>query len=259
MKRLRRDSIASGDALPGGIFACEKAPLVYYNMPKCACTTIKNVMHQIDHGEAFAQPLDIHRPIATGKLLISRHQPEQLRAAITGRKISFTFVRHPLKRAYSCFNEKLYHQSAHSFRGLRNGVLRKQWDIRFPAEGEDYSVQAHADNFARFLRFVEANIEGDTKVRQDPHWLPQSLLLRRMRERGEVDLVGRLERYRDDLDYVLRTAGIEDREPLLALRFNEGLPPPFPYEDVLTDEVLERGLRVFAPDFERFAYPLPTA
>jgi len=241
-----------------GVIAMDRYPLVYYNVPKCACTTIKNVMYQLEYGEPFPEPLDVHRSIATGRVLVGRHQPERLLTALATRRISFTFVRHPLRRAYSCFNEKIFQESAHSFRDLRNGVLRDTFGIRFPAEGEPYDAAAHARNFARFLEFVGQNAAGQTEVRQDAHWLPQATIIQRQRNRGEIDFVGRLESYRDDFAFVLRKAGVTDIDPLVDLRYNEGLPPPHGYGDILTDEVLDLGARVYAEDYERFAYD-PTA
>ncbi len=260
-ERLKPGSDAGEDARVEwlrGIFACSRYPLVYFNLPKCACTTIKNLMYVLEYGEAFPQPLDVHKPIATGNALIGRHEPDRLLTAMASRRLSFTFVRHPLKRAYSAFNEKIFHESEHSFRGLRNGVLRARWGIQFPARLDSYSADDHAENFARFLEFVAANLAGETDVRQDPHWLPQSLLLHRQRKRGEIDFVGRLERYAEDMAFVLRSVGVAAVDDLLNLRFNEGLPPPYPYREVLTDRVLDLGRCIFDDDLQRLAYPLET-
>jgi hypothetical protein len=239
-----------------GIFVCEKVPLVYYNVPKCACTTIKNVMYYLDSGDWFDEPLNIHRHVSRGKALLNRMRREELLAAMASRAISFTFVRHPLKRTYSCFNEKIYYQSPHSFSKLRNGVLKKRYGIRFPQEGQAYSAADHGENFRRFLAFVEQNVAGDTAVRRDPHWLPQSELLKRQRHRGEVDFVGRLESYAQDMTFILQKAGVDATEALVGKRFNEGLPPPYTLQEVLNDDVLDLGERVFADDYERFAYAL---
>ncbi len=41
--------------------AVQNLPLIYVNMPKSGCTTIKNLLHRIDRGTFLADPLTIHR------------------------------------------------------------------------------------------------------------------------------------------------------------------------------------------------------
>jgi len=259
-KRLRKQ-VRSATGRPvaddrlRGVFACEAVPLVYYNLPKCACTTIKNLLFRLETGDWCEDPLAIHKLVSRGPgVLLNRFREERLLKAMRNRSLAFTFVRHPLKRAYSCFNEKIYFESEYSFAGLRNGVLQREYGLHFPTRGADYTLADHRANFLKFLLFVEKNVAGETRVRRDAHWLPQTELLQRLRSRGELDFIGRLERFAPDMRYVLETAGVEDANVLVAKRFNEGPPPPFSYREVLDSEILELGQRLYARDFERLAY-----
>ena len=46
---------------PRGFVAVESLPILYVNMPKSGCTTIKNILHRIDSGGFLADPLTVHR------------------------------------------------------------------------------------------------------------------------------------------------------------------------------------------------------
>src|SRR5437762_833738 len=88
--------------VPQGALTLSNVPLIYLNMPKAACTTIKNQFFFMEHGRYVDEPLDIH---SHDDLLYSRERtPERLqlfRSKLKQRHLVFTFVRHPGKRAYS--------------------------------------------------------------------------------------------------------------------------------------------------------------
>ena len=121
MKQWRGSSGAAGakgnPRRPTGFWASATAPLVYANMPKSGCTTIKNLLYRIDSGAFLDDPLTIHgRP----ELMVHwKAQPEAIERRLK-TDLVFTFVRHPLKRAYSCFNEKIHFRSIYSFGKARD-------------------------------------------------------------------------------------------------------------------------------------------
>src|SRR5688572_12325279 len=51
-----------------GVIVCRNLPLIYLTIPKCACTTIKNLLYRLETGEVFAQPLAIHKMMRDGLL-----------------------------------------------------------------------------------------------------------------------------------------------------------------------------------------------
>jgi hypothetical protein len=237
-----------------GIIACRKYPVVYLNLPKCACTTIKNILFYLDMGKPLANALGIHKSIRSGSVLINFNSPVELKHSIINRNISFTFVRHPLSRAYSCFNEKVYHQSPYSFRGLRNSFLNQKYKLIFPEKNAIYSIEQHSGNFEKFLFFIRDNMAGKTQYRKDAHWLPQTQLLNKFQKYTAIDYIGRVERFREGIRYVLNSIGVNDSEYLSQIKCNEGDPPPFSYKEILNDRILKLGHEIYESDFVKLGY-----
>ena len=88
----------------------------------------------IDSGGWLDDPLTIHgRP----ELMVHwKAQPEAIERRLK-TDIVFTFVRHPLKRAYSCFNEKIHFTSIYGFGKVRQFV-----------DGDDPAVGRRVGGFA---------------------------------------------------------------------------------------------------------------
>ena len=89
-----------------GLIASKKHNIIYANMPKAGCTTIKNLIYFIDNDCYYHSPLDIHND--SDALMKGKYNPEVMKQKMKSRDIVFTMVRHPYKRAYSCFNEKIF-------------------------------------------------------------------------------------------------------------------------------------------------------
>ncbi len=237
----------AGKAALRGLIAVPSLPVVYVNMPKSGCTTIKNILHRIDSGAFLDDPLTIHeRP---DLFVHASHAPDELVRRL-GRDLVFTFVRHPLKRAYSCFNEKVHFRARYSFGGVRRHVA-----AAYGAEFvEEPTLELHRANFKAFLRFAQESFAGENGWRRDAHWCPQSMVLNQVRRWRMVDFIGRVEHLDTQLRAVLALAGVAyDFE---APRMNEGSPAPFAYEAVLDDEIRALGARLYASDLRDFGYGL---
>ena len=150
-------------------------------------------------------------------------EPEEI-ARRLARDPVFTFVRHPLRRAYSCFTEKVHFQEPYSFPRVRLTVAN-DYGARFEAQP---SVDLHRENFKAFLRFSRDSFEGRNEWRRDPHWCPQSMVLQNARRWRALDFIGRVERLDAHLKVALGLAGVAGRlrraadergaAPALALR-----------------------------------------
>ncbi len=240
-----------------GIIACRNIPVIYVPIPKSACTTIKNLLYQMATGTVFPDPLGIHRAIRHGHLTDTFVAPdEDLDPFVRSRSVSFTFVRDPLIRIYSCFNEKIYSDSPYSFPRLRDRYLPHVYGLTLKHPPGDYSAEQHSDNFRRFLLFVKDNVAGTSAVRQDGHWLPQTSLLRRVSERMVIDVIGRVESYKSEMSAVLDRLGMADRPELLEVKFNEGLQAPYRLEQILTDEIRDLAAGIYAQDYQELGYRL---
>ena len=240
-----------------GVIVCRNLPLIYLNIPKCACTTIKNLLYRLDTGQVFVQPLAIHRALRQGLLADTFvSMGEDYESFIRHRKVSFTFVRNPLSRIYSCFNDKVFHQSPHSFDWLRKR-LSNDYGIAFDDMEKGYSSSEHSDNFKRFLFFVKDNISGATTAKKDAHWLPQSHIIRHYSRLMNIDVIGRVESYESGIDVVLNRIGMADRKNLITLKFNDGTPAPFSLESVVTDEIRQLVADIYADDYLMLGYGRP--
>lgn len=236
-----------GAPKPVGFVAARNVPVLYVNMPKSGCTTIKNILHRIDSGRFLDDPLTIHsrkdlfvRPERDLEELVRRVREE----------LVFTFVRHPLRRSYSCFNEKIHFRLKYSFGRVRKDIVNK-YGARFV---EAPSLEEHRENFKRFLRFAQDSFDGTNGWRRDPHWCPQSMVINNIRRWRMVDFIGRVENFDAHMKAVMGLAGIpfDFDTP----RMNEGPPPPWAYDEVLDDEIRALGGKLFESDLRNFGYSL---
>lgn len=232
---------------PRGYIAARSLPLLYVNMPKSGCTTIKNILQHFDAGAFIADPLTIHK--RKDLLVRVEREPDEIVRRL-GRDPVFTFVRHPLQRAYSCFNEKVHFQTPYSFPRVR-ATIAADYGGRFePAPSADL----HRENFKAFLRFAEDSFRGRNAWRRDPHWCPQTMVLQSARRWRLVDFIGRVERFDADLGIALGLAGA--RLDFEVPRMNEGPAAPWPYAAMLDDEVRALAAGFFAEDLRSLGYGL---
>jgi hypothetical protein len=236
----------------GGLIGLEKYPLIYMNMPKSACTTIKNIFYKLEYGSFCEDPVAIHRQIQNGSALVGRAHPALLRDKVRQRKLAFTFVRDPVERAYSCYIEKIHFVSPYSFRAVRKFLIRHR-GVKLPAEDSPVQVdlETHKDNFLKFLEFVRDNIHGKTRVRKDPHWLPQASMVANCPGGIILDFIGRVSTYKRDMAYILNSVGYEDLA-ILEMRFNEGPKPPFRFAEAVDQRMNEMAREIYKADYKAF-------
>jgi len=219
-------------------------------MPKSACTTLKNFLYFVDHGVFFKDPLEIHN--SQGDVLLTQYHHKIELSQKIKKCLVFTFVREPLRRSYSCFNEKIFYKGKYSFTNVRD-YIATTYDANFD---EPPDINLHRHNFKMFLKFVQDSISGANGWRRDAHWMPQAFVLRRCEQYRHADFIGRVERFDRDFRLLAKATGIDEHIVLPAL--NEGPAPPFPYSQILDDEICGMGRVIFADDYRLFGYPEPT-
>jgi hypothetical protein len=119
---------------------------------------------------------------------------------------SFTLVRHPLDRAYAVFRRIM---TDDDFEGLRIG-LEAQWQV--PAATDDPSAltpEVERAAFLGVLRFLRANLNGQTQVQQNILWASQGSVLLGAAQFTVPDLVARAETALADLGYLAASVGAE--------------------------------------------------
>lgn len=239
-----------------GLIATSALPLAYLNMPKAACSTIKNILYYLETGSWFSDPLGIHRHIQQGSTLLRGSAFAQHRDKNTLQRpyITFTFVRHPGRRAYSAFIEKIWFNHSYSFPRIRC-FLQDVMSMVVDGSAEEPSLPVVRSAFSLFLDFVLDNLAGKSPFPPDPHWASQYSRLRNFRPADNISFVGRVESFRQDMTALLLMASYaEHTADLVDKRFNEGPPPPFAYEEVLDAAIAEKLLTIYKSDYSAFGY-----
>ncbi len=161
---------------------------------------------------------------------------------------SFTLIRHPLDRAYAVFRRLMQEED---FEGLRIG-LQEAWQV--PVTMGDPSGLAPGVERAAFLgvlRFLRANLNGQTPVQQNILWASQSSVLQGVAQVLAPDLVARAESLEADLGYLAARIGAAAPE--------SGVSNPLKAERTLLMRICDREVEAAAQaaygrDYQMFGY-----
>jgi LPS sulfotransferase NodH len=88
---------------------------------------------------------------------------------------AFCVLRHPVARAHFSFCKTILSTGPGSFSKIRR-TLRNRFKLPIPEQMPDeaYTVVSHREAFKAYLKFVKANLAGQTAIRQDAHWATQA-------------------------------------------------------------------------------------
>ncbi|MEO0362020.1 MAG: sulfotransferase family 2 domain-containing protein [Pseudomonadota bacterium] len=155
------------------LLASRRFPIFCKPIQKAGCTTLKCVFHHLDHGRWPDRPAEIHR-----------RQRELLRFTdydVTAEDVAaggagFAVVRKPLDRLLSFYFDKL---AAFADRPAGMPWLAARLAERYGLDpSPDLDVETHRRNLFRTLDFIADNAAGRTLEGRNPHWTPQSYVLR---------------------------------------------------------------------------------
>lgn len=235
-------------------------------MPKAACTSVKNILYFLNNGIWYEDPLRIHKAIRhaqrTGldSVVLSgeNYLANRTQLLAQGKEwLNFTFVRDPGSRAYSAFVEKIWATGPYSFPGIREHLLTTgSLTLRPLGSNEVPDKGVVAANFLAFLDFVAANLAGRTTFHANPHWCVQSTRIEQSRGARKIDFVGRVERFSDDMNFVLRRGGYNGPN-LVYKRFNEGPRPPFTLSEIMNTQIADRLRDIYSEDYGALGYQDP--
>jgi len=198
----------------------------------------------MDAGDFLDDPLTIHN--RTDLLLRGNKAPSLIAKRVTTDTV-FTFVRHPIRRAYSCFTEKIVSNGPYSFPKVRDFIAHN-YGANFQYS-ED--LELYQKNFKAFLQFSYDSFKKKNGSRRDPHWCPQTMVLAHIERVRRVDFIGRVEAMQRDLRALFDIANT--KLPPLP-RMNEGAAPVFSYEDVVDAEIVELATKFLGWDMEYLGY-----
>ena len=248
----------------------ESGSVIYRVVPKCACSTIGQVMFYADHGRFFDG--DIHDATEGLHKWAQPHSQAAIEKAVKARKTyAFTCVRNPYTRVLSSFFDKIcgIQRNGKRYRGNLVPLLIQKYGIEVGGpDGRDDFDQIKS--FRRFLLFVRDTIRFRKPMEPDIHWSAMAGHISTfIVNGGRYDHIFFTEDFNPGLQVVLDR--IKTRHPVdLAKipRFNEseghGPKRAHPVEAYFDDlsmhlmwEIYRRDFQLFRYDFENPANKMP--
>ena len=238
-----------------GTWMNEGQTLVYRVVPKCACSTIGQILYYGDQGEFFDG--DIH-DAGHG---MHKWAMEDSREAITDRvanhsAYSFTCVRNPYTRVLSAFFDKIagIQRNGRRYRGNLVPMLIRKYGIDVE---DDFDQIA---SFRRFLLFARDTIRFRKPMDPDIHWSSMSGHVSTfIHNGGRYDRILHTEHFDDGMADVLDHVEQPHPVDLATLpRFNEsaehGPKRAFPVAEYFDDLSRHLVYEIYHRDFEVFKY-----
>lgn len=254
-----------------GTWMTESQSMVYRVVPKCACSTIGQIMYFTDHGRFFDG--DIH-DATTGLLKWQSDEAQSLISAnvLEHRSFAFTCVRNPYTRILSSFFDKIcgIQRNGKRYRGNLVPMLAQKYGIE-TGRPEDGFAFDQIRSFRRFLLFARDTIRWRKPMDPDIHWSAVSGHVSTfIVNGGRYDHIFWTERFNDGMQRVLDSVPLAHPVDLTAIpRFNEseghGPKRAHPVADYFDDlshhlmwEIYRRDFQLFRYDFDNPANPMPT-
>ncbi len=210
--------------------------LIYYSVPKVACTTIKTCIAKLNNVETTG--LGVHNKNPAIKRLTIKAS----NVACYADYYRFSFVRNPWDRLFSCYKNKVYDPPRffpksnpyYDEKGEFKDFIRRYGDLKFK------DMQ-----FEDFVDFV-AKIPDH---RCDPHFLPQHYFF----ELEKLDFLGRFENFQPDMQTVLQKIAPDfDASEILSEKKQSSSPSY--YKDAYDDRMRELVAKKYKKDIELFGY-----
>ena len=205
---------------------CPRFNTIYVTNQKAGCTSIKLMLNRAETGDNHLDSRNIHvesrlpKPSSLGW--------PRVREMLSGSAYRFTFVRHPVDRLLSAYNDKILIDRNFDFAGLvlQHLGLPQDRDVTLPL-------------FIDYLELCDP-------LEMDRHWRPQHFNL--MHGLVEYDFVGRVETLERDMRIVAKEAGL----PIDDVLHRNIKQKSVTHEDVAP--YLSRIEKLYARDFELYGY-----
>lgn len=243
-----------------GTWMTESENMVYRVVPKCACSTIGQIMFYSDHGRFFDG--DIHDSTSgLHKWAQSESQPLIERNVRAHDALTFTCVRNPYARILSSFFDKIagIQRNGRRYRGnlVPQLIQRYGIDVGSPENGFDFD---QIKSFRRFLLFARDTIRWRRPMEPDIHWSAMSGHISTfIVNGGRYDQIFFTEKFNEGMNKVLAAANPKHEMDLETIpRFNEseGHGPKRAHKVSEYFDDLSRHLiwEIYKKDFQLFKY-----
>jgi hypothetical protein len=232
----------------------ESESVIYRVVPKCACSTIGQILYYSDHGRFFDG--DIHDSKEGLHKWAQEASQEPISRNVLGqRTYAFTCVRNPYTRVLSSFFDKICGIQRNGKRYRGNLVPRLVYDYGIEVGGEDGQQEFdQIKSFRRFLLFVRDTIRFRRPMEPDIHWSATFIV-----NGGRYNKIIWTEAFNDGMSQVLDAIETPHPVDLAAIpRFNEseghGPKRAHPVEDYFDDLAMHLIYEIYKRDFDLFKY-----
>ena len=238
-----------------GTWMTESESVVYRVVPKCACSTIGQIMYFSDNGEFYEGDIHDARE-GLHKWAIEESQPIIERNVRAQQTYAFTCVRNPYTRILSSFFDKIcgIQRNGKRYRGNLVPLLTQKYGVA--VEGEFDQIAS----FRRFLLFARDTIRWRRPMDPDIHWSAMAGHISTfIANGGRYSRIFHTEAFNEGMQSVLDA--IEVRNPVVLSeipRFNEseghGPKRAHPVEDYFDDLSRHLVYEIYKRDFDLFKY-----
>ncbi|MGR3591959.1 MAG: sulfotransferase family protein [Limimaricola soesokkakensis] len=245
-----------------GTWMTESESMVYRVVPKCACSTIGQIMYRSDHGRFFDG--DIHDAQEGLHKWGLDHSRGPISDNVTAHKsLVFSCVRNPYERILSSFFDKIcgIQRNGRRYRGNLVPKLMETYGVEVGDSDTGFEFD-QIRSFRRFLLFVRDTIRFNRPMDPDIHWSAMSGHVSTLiKGGGRYDVILHVEDFEAGMAGVLARAPLRHPVDLGAMpRFNEseghGPKRAHPVEAFFDDLSMHLVREVYGRDFELFGYDI---
>ncbi|WP_114286598.1 sulfotransferase family protein [Candidatus Halocynthiibacter alkanivorans] len=243
-----------------GTWMTESESVIYRVVPKCACSTIGQIMYYSDHGRFFDG--DIHDSTDGLHKWAQEHSQPLIEQNIqNNQSYAFTCVRNPYGRILSSFFDKIcgIQRNGKRYRGNLVPMLAQKYGIETgdPESGFEFD---QIKSFRRFLLFARDTIRWRRPMDPDIHWSAMSGHISTfIVNGGRYSNIFPVERFNSGMQSVLDAIDTPVKVDIDAVpRFNEseghGPKRAHPIEDYFDDLSMHLVYEIYKKDFQLFRY-----
>ncbi|MDO5622650.1 MAG: sulfotransferase family protein [Paracoccus sp. (in: a-proteobacteria)] len=243
-----------------GTWMTESESMVYRVVPKCACSTIGQIMFYSDHGRYFDG--DIHdAKDGMHKWGLPESQDSIEKAVLAHKAPTFTVVRNPYGRILSSFFDKIagIQRNGKRYRGNLVPQLTQRYGIEVgsPEDGFDFD---QIKSFRRFLLFARDTIRWRRPMEPDIHWSAMSGHISTfIVNGGRYDRIFFTEKFNEGMEDFLKLTDTPHKVDVNAVpRFNEseghGPKRAHKISDYFDDLSRHLVWEIYKKDFQLFQY-----
>lgn len=243
-----------------GTWMTESESMVYRVVPKCACSTIGQIMYYSDHGAFFDG--DIHDATeGLHKWAAEASQKPIEQNVRLHKSYAFTCVRNPYTRILSSFFDKIcgIQRNGKRYRGNLVPLLVQKYGIDVGGPDGKGAFDQIA-SFRRFLLFARDTIRFRKPMDPDIHWSSMSGHISTfIVNGGRYDHIFFTEQFNAGMQVVLDRVPMAHPVELAKIpRFNEsaghGPERAHPVEDYFDDLSMHLIWEIYRKDFQLFRY-----